>query len=394
MRTSARLRSIATAIAVVGIILIPTQWVATTLATTPSTSDLSVSLTGPSFVDRGTVFTDTISLTNLGPSNAHNIVVTIKPVLGLTFQSYGSYPTCSANGLKIVCTVPSVALNGVLGLPVNFSTGYQDACVPVTYTADVSVQADELDPALSGNVKTLATSVNCVTPPSANTASPTVLNQMQIDQQRLQLKILSHWPYVNSSSSMPAQSVTILPPPPVPQTPSVSQDAILTLTSSRTEVVPGDTVALDAQVQNISNYTIRGAEVDFYFDPAQLTPLSGSNASQGNGRLTWVVDLAPGEVRALPFSVRVSKSVKSGTPIATSMRVLGVGGYPSAAVSMSVLGKLPQTGAGFLSSLEDTHRFLSPIGSGGSVLALVIFLSIMKYTVAGGLVARKFLAAR
>ena len=48
-------------------------------------------------VDRGTVFTDTIALTNLGPSDAHNIVVTIKPVLGLTFQSYGSYPTCAVN---------------------------------------------------------------------------------------------------------------------------------------------------------------------------------------------------------------------------------------------------------------------------------------------------------
>ncbi len=419
MRHPVRLGSILTAIAVVGILLIPTQWAATTLATTPSTSDLALSLTAPAFVDRGSVFTDTVTLTNLGPSDAHAIVVTIKPMAGLKFQSSGSYPTCSFDGVRITCSVSSIANSSVLAIPVNFATLYQDACTAVTYTADVSVQANELDPALAGNSKTFSTAINCtaahnecndgidndkdglidMADPGCQIGSTEgadeAQRQMQIDQERRQMRILSHMGVLSSSSSssvsrFPVQSVTIVPP----QVTSSSQDAILTLTSSRNEVLPGDTVVLSAQAQNISSGTLKGVEVDFYYDPNQITPLATAGAMVGNGRLTWTVDLAPGEVRELSFSVRANASLKPGSTVAASMRILGAGGYPSSVLSMPVMGQLPQTGAGFLSSTDDASRFLSPIGSGSSVLVLLVIFSALKYTVAGGLVLRKFLAVR
>jgi hypothetical protein len=108
--------------------------------------------------------------------------------------------------------------------------------------------------------------------------------------------------------------------------------------------------------------------VDFVYDPAQLQPLLTNGIILGrDDSVSWFLNLNPGEARALTFSMKVPSTVVPGTKIAGLARVLGVGGYPTAMLSLPVMGKMPQTGAddAFLAAQEDTSRNLSPVSSGG-----------------------------
>lgn len=84
--------------------------------------DLSITKTGPSSVERGSDITYTVQVSNAGPGNAQNVVVTDDVPAGLTFKPSSSSNECALTGTTISCTIANIAANRSSSLTLVFGT--------------------------------------------------------------------------------------------------------------------------------------------------------------------------------------------------------------------------------------------------------------------------------
>ena len=105
-------------------------------------SDVSITKTSDGGAIAGTQHTYTVSVSNAGPSNADNIVVTDLLPAGFTFSS-ATDPTCSATGPVVTCTRATLAV----GVPFTFDliVDVADSAQP-TSRNNITVSSDSVDP--------------------------------------------------------------------------------------------------------------------------------------------------------------------------------------------------------------------------------------------------------
>ena len=134
----------------------------TTVATL---ADLGVTKTGPAAAVPGTNLTYTITVTNGGPSDAHNALLTDAVPAGTTFvsvaQTAGPGFTCThppvGSGGSISCSIATLA-NGATA---TFSVVVHDGPSPGTITNTAHVSSDTSDTATGNNTSSVTTSGGC-----------------------------------------------------------------------------------------------------------------------------------------------------------------------------------------------------------------------------------------
>ncbi len=401
-------------------------------------ADLSIAAAGPTGADRGAVFTETFTVTDLGPSVAHNVVVTELIPQGLLFQPIGSSSLCTADAVRITCSLGTIATNQPQAVSVAFLTRPQDMCYTNTYQTSATVQASENDNNQANNTSNaVSTAIRCppnlaqcadgidndsdglidkadpgchtdFNPSNAGSYDPTIPSESREvlgnieaqDRLRQQMRIQSRLPGFHlvvlpdsaSSSSLPPQQPAPLPPPvpsaPMPTVPSTAALS-LRLQESQSEAQAGDSITYAIIVRNISTQLVQGVQVVFRYPVSQLQVTSAPVAQQSDGQAQWMLTLAPNQVQVLRIGARVNPSVAQGTQVTATASVTGMNIVRGAAV-LSVLNRLPKTGAEFTGPLENTASLLSPVSAGGSVSLLFIALAAVAAT-AGTIVSRRFL---
>src|SRR5205823_11867444 len=122
--------------------------VSTLMTTVDPRADLTVSATGPANGNEGDTFTYNITVTNNGPSDAANVVLTDVLPANVSFQSISGFGGASASqsGQTVTINIGAVAANGT-------STG----TIVVKATNDgiateaLSVSSDTPDPVSNNN---------------------------------------------------------------------------------------------------------------------------------------------------------------------------------------------------------------------------------------------------
>jgi uncharacterized repeat protein (TIGR01451 family) len=110
-------------------------------------------------VDAGTTYDYTLTVNNLGPSNATGVTVTDTLPPGATFVVAGSSPECSAVGQNLTCVLGDVAdasFPTVLTVTVLSAAGLPDGAV-LSNTAGIA--ANEADPNANNNTSSVLTDI-------------------------------------------------------------------------------------------------------------------------------------------------------------------------------------------------------------------------------------------
>lgn len=131
-----------------------------------SSTDLSITKTGPSSVITGTAFNYTLTVTNGGPSNATGVVVTDTLPTGVTYNTYTATggTTCTRSGVTVTCTVGNMNAAASVTITINVTAG-----APSRVTNTASVTGTETDPASANNTASLTTVITYTTQVSLRT---------------------------------------------------------------------------------------------------------------------------------------------------------------------------------------------------------------------------------
>jgi uncharacterized repeat protein (TIGR01451 family) len=124
-----------------------------TAAVTVSTADLSLTKTGPSLVETGDTFTYTLTVENLGPDAAVDVVLVDTLPDGVTFVS-ATAPCTEASGV-VTCELGEIAFEGVVEIEIVVMA----PDVVGTITNDAMVSSGAFDPDETNNTATLDTVV-------------------------------------------------------------------------------------------------------------------------------------------------------------------------------------------------------------------------------------------
>ncbi|MFL5344259.1 MAG: beta strand repeat-containing protein, partial [Hyalangium sp.] len=137
-------------------------------------ADLAVALTdAPDPVNGNGTLTYTLSVNNLGPSQASSVTATLNLPAGVTFVSAsGTGWTCSQAAGVVTCTRPTAA-SAVAAPAITVQVTVPNANATLTATASVSTSTT--DPVSTNNSASTSTTVNRVnSPPTANNDTATV----------------------------------------------------------------------------------------------------------------------------------------------------------------------------------------------------------------------------
>jgi len=127
------------------------------------TADLSITKTGPATAQSGGTITYTLSVSNAGPFDAHNVTVDDPLPAGETLVSATpSQGSCSGT---VTCQLGTVANGGAATISIVASVS---ASCGSTLTNTATVSGDEPDPDTSNNSSTSSAFVFCVTPGGGN----------------------------------------------------------------------------------------------------------------------------------------------------------------------------------------------------------------------------------
>ncbi len=359
-------------------------------------TDLSITGSGPSGVDRGQSFINTYTVRNLGPSVAHRVTVTSELPSGVVFHPAGSTPGCRLmNANTVECDLGILPDSLVRTVTVGLRTPFHDACSDATYQTSATVKSDESDTVAGNNRSaTIYTLVRCVPPPKqcsdgldndrdnlidlqdpgCRYASDDFENREQFDsgaissEERLRLRLLSRQagarpvsiPTPPFAPPLPPPVVIAPPPMPVPPVSVTAPNLTVRLAESQTEAMPGDALTYVVTVSNPSDQSVQGANVSFRYPSDRLTVTDDHGATGAAGQLMWSISLAPYETRMIPLVAKVNRNVPAGTQIQVSVTVDGPLGTTYAGTTLVVMGVLlPRTGAGdFTRPVEDVTRFL------------------------------------
>ena len=127
------------------------------------TADLSITKTGPATAQNGGTITYTLSVSNAGPFDAHNVTVDDPLPAGETLVSATpSQGSCSGT---VTCDLGTVANGGAATISIVASV---TASCGSTLTNTATVSGDEPDPDTSNNSSSSSAFVFCVTPGGGN----------------------------------------------------------------------------------------------------------------------------------------------------------------------------------------------------------------------------------
>ncbi|HKS22367.1 MAG TPA: IPT/TIG domain-containing protein [Thermoanaerobaculia bacterium] len=133
-----------------------------------SLADLSISIAGPSSVNAGAPLAYVISVSNLGPTAAQNVVVADTLPNGVVFGSAtGNGWNCASQGNLVGCTTPAISVGNASSITINATA---PSSGPVTNT--VTISANTPDPKTSNNSASITTTVNDSTNCSHAPATP------------------------------------------------------------------------------------------------------------------------------------------------------------------------------------------------------------------------------
>jgi uncharacterized repeat protein (TIGR01451 family) len=124
-------------------------------------ADLSITKTGPATVVRGNTISYSAQVTNNGPSDATNVVVTDAVPSGLTFNSGSSSNECSLNGSNVECTVNSLSNGSNQSFTIAFDVEPQSPNCGVALSNTATVSSDTNDGNSGNNSSTAQSTINC-----------------------------------------------------------------------------------------------------------------------------------------------------------------------------------------------------------------------------------------
>lgn len=146
----------------------------------------------------------------------------------------------------------------------------------------------------------------------------------------------------------------------------------LAIAADRQEAVPGDTLEFVIGVQNEGDQTVTGLFLENTFDPQmeRITESTGGSPL-GQNKILWADGtLGPKEQKLLRFRAELNPALQTGNIVRNTATVrLGQNGdtFATAHTDVGILGSTPMTGpSDFAGQLEDTARFLLPMGSDGA----------------------------
>lgn len=119
-----------------------------------SGADLSLSLSGPAQVNENGTFSCTFSVTNKGPGDAANVVLTDVLPAGLTFKS-ASVGSASVSNGTLILNLGTVANGATVTGTLSFVVGEEGSAL----TNSLSVSSSTSDPVSSNNSQSLTTTV-------------------------------------------------------------------------------------------------------------------------------------------------------------------------------------------------------------------------------------------
>ncbi len=151
-----------------------------------SPADVSVSINAPATGTTGTPLTYTMTVTNVGPNSAQNVVVTSpsasgQPNLSVTGSSASSGTTVNCpSGSQVTCTIPILANGSSATITVTFApltpgNFISNAAIyPVSYDPNTSNNQATATTVLSGAQYSAAPSVSLLSPALAASGSATL----------------------------------------------------------------------------------------------------------------------------------------------------------------------------------------------------------------------------
>jgi len=229
-------------------------------------ADLSISVSGPGSAKSGSKAAFTISVMNLGPDTAKDVVVTdtlpgeLTLVPGSVLASGVAGVSCSVSGSTIRCTVPSLAVGSTLNIA--FAARIVSAAAVIVDQA--TVVSSTSDPVSSDNASSAAVTVSLAQPAAA-----------------------------------------------VKTTLSIKQVAKLKR-GSKGKLQPGQAFVYRITVRNTGRYTAKHVKVCELQSP-RLVYVSAHKAKSTKGRVCWTIaKFAPGKSRTFVVKVRVDNTVRRG----------------------------------------------------------------------------------
>ena len=124
-------------------------------------ADLSISKTGPATVVRGNTISYTAQVTNNGPSDATNVVVTDAVPSGLTFNGGSSSNECSLNGSNVECTVSSLSNGSNQSFTIAFDVEPESPNCGIALSNTATVNSDTNDGNSGNNSSTAQSTITC-----------------------------------------------------------------------------------------------------------------------------------------------------------------------------------------------------------------------------------------
>ena len=246
-------------------------------------ADLAVTKAGPATAFAGTQVTYSINVTNNGPSDATNVVVTDTLPAGTAFVS----STVSCTGTPLVCNLGSLAnaastsFSITISVPANFLSSMGVSSKTISNTA--SVKSDQFDPTPGDNTATASTLVTQSADLAlTKTCTPTISAKSSCDIKIVNLgpsdaqNVMATDAIVTSRGNFTVKSATgaaCTPAPPVgPVTSTTLTCNLGTVPASATEII------------HVVFTTIYGATIS---DTAKVTsttpdPNNGNNSGTGS----------------------------------------------------------------------------------------------------------------
>ena len=136
----------------------------TTVQVVTTATDMGLTMTAPSTVQRGSTLSYQINVTNLGIVAASNVQVVDPPVPAgnTTFNSGLSSASCTQSGSQVICNVGTVTPGQTVTLTVTYNVLAQTPCTgTITLQNTATVTSSTTDPNATNNSATVSTTVTC-----------------------------------------------------------------------------------------------------------------------------------------------------------------------------------------------------------------------------------------
>ncbi len=171
----------------------------------------------------------------------------------------------------------------------------------------------------------------------------------------------------------------------------------LTKQSDRTEAGPGEDVYFSITIRNVSNAIARNVVVVDNFVSSRMSVAEVGAGLVSGDRITWSIgQLSPNETRTFTYRGKLSPNLAHGDDVLNTVQASGenLSAIPRASVNIRVSRNQPLPPTGLTDNtgpLENTGRFLRPLGGTAAATPAVMWTSLALMGVAvGGRFGRRY----